>query len=78
MSLPEEISDADNCPNGDIFQQKKKPKVLRVLTVMAYVLSVSMAAILLSIYYIFMWQGRPHIGALAQPEYLVQPNNTHE
>ncbi|ENN77472.1 hypothetical protein D910_07348 [Dendroctonus ponderosae] len=83
MSLQEEISEADNSPNGDIFQQKKKPKALRVLTVMAYVLSVSMAAILLSIYYIFMWQGRPHIGAfgtgaVAHPEYLIQPNNTHE
>lgn len=63
MSSQEDTSDTPECPNGDIFKPKKKPKAIRVLTVMAYVLSVSMAAILLSIYYIFMWKPRPHIGA---------------
>ncbi|XP_030762531.1 uncharacterized protein LOC115887283 isoform X2 [Sitophilus oryzae] len=56
MSSEENISKSQDAP-------KDKPKAIRVLTVMAYVLSVSMAAILLSIYYIFMWQGRPHLGA---------------
>ncbi|VEN51681.1 unnamed protein product, partial [Callosobruchus maculatus] len=46
-----------------LFEPKPTPKIIRVLTVMAYVLSVSMAAILLSIYYIFMWEGKPHLGA---------------
>lgn len=42
---------------ASIFTEAKpKPKLIRVLTVLAYILSVSMAAILLSIYYIFMWQ----------------------
>uniref|UniRef100_A0A6P7GEQ2 Uncharacterized protein LOC114341470 n=1 Tax=Diabrotica virgifera virgifera TaxID=50390 RepID=A0A6P7GEQ2_DIAVI len=45
------------------FDPKPKPKMIRVLTVLAYVLSVSMAAIFLSIYYIFMWNGEPHLGA---------------
>nr|CAH7759283.1 unnamed protein product [Callosobruchus chinensis] len=48
-----------------MFEPKPTPKIIRVLTVMAYVLSVSMAAILLSIYYIFMWEGKPHLGARA-------------
>ncbi|CAH1977501.1 unnamed protein product [Acanthoscelides obtectus] len=46
-----------------MFEPKPTPKIIRVLTVMAYVFSVSMAAIFLSIYYIFMWEGKPHLGA---------------
>ncbi|KAJ8973528.1 hypothetical protein NQ317_014253 [Molorchus minor] len=46
-----------------MFEPKPKPKMIRVLTVIAYVLSVSMAAILLSIYYIFIWEGQPQIGS---------------
>lgn len=53
--------------NKVMLKPKEKPKVIRVLTVIAYVLSVSMAAILLSIYYIFMWEGHPHIGAQTSP-----------
>lgn len=40
-----------------LSQTKAQPKLIRVLTVLAYILSVSMAAILLSIYYIFIWKG---------------------
>ncbi|XP_076268378.1 trp-interacting inaF-D isoform X3 [Rhynchophorus ferrugineus] len=58
MSSEGDINKTSDTPKG-------KPKAIRVLTVLAYVLSVSMAAILLSIYYIFMWQGRPHLGAFA-------------
>ncbi|KAJ3637811.1 hypothetical protein MTP99_001238 [Tenebrio molitor] len=61
MSSEEDIN-ADNSPDSPgnpkdnaLFEPKPKPKVIRVLTVLAYILSVSMAAILLSIYYIFMW-----------------------
>lgn len=43
---------------------KPPSKIIRVLTVFVYVLSVSLTAILLSIYYIFLWEGRPHLGAL--------------
>ncbi|XP_047096924.1 putative transmembrane protein INAFM1 [Schistocerca piceifrons] len=35
-----------------------KKKLLRLLTVLAYVMSVSMAAIMLSLYYVFLWD--PH------------------
>ncbi|CAG9860458.1 unnamed protein product [Phyllotreta striolata] len=45
------------------FDSKPKPKIIRILTVLAYILSVSMAAIILSVYYIFMWHGEPHLGA---------------
>lgn len=45
-----------------IGKTKKKSKTIRVLTVLAYILSVSLAAILLSIYYVFVWDGQPHFG----------------
>lgn len=40
-----------------MYEPKHKKKVVRVLTVVAYVFSVSLAAIMLSMYYIFIWQG---------------------
>lgn len=40
----------------DIYKQKPASKVVRVLTVLAYLLSVSLAAILLSVYYICVWK----------------------
>ncbi|KAG8322418.1 hypothetical protein J6590_022868 [Homalodisca vitripennis] len=40
-----------------MYEPKHKKKVVRVLTVIAYVFSVSLAAIMLSMYYIFIWQG---------------------
>lgn len=60
----EEIGDiTESSISDDLFEPKKTPKAVRVLTVLAYVLSVSMAAILLSLYYLFMWKANPHIGA---------------
>lgn len=64
--ISEDTLQQDSSPNpkdNAFFEPKPKPKVIRVLTVLAYILSVSMAAILLSIYYIFMWDGQPHLGA---------------
>lgn len=49
-----------------IYEPKTKPKIIRVLTVLAYILSVSMAAILLSVYYVFVWDGNQHNSALKQ------------
>lgn len=71
MSSQEDINpdSSPDSPTGNknskdaMFEPKAKPKMIRVLTVLAYVLSVSMTAILLSIYYIFMWEGRPHLGS---------------
>ncbi|KAG7204091.1 hypothetical protein KM043_001941 [Ampulex compressa] len=38
-----------------LYEPKHKQKLVRVLTVVAYVIFVSMAAILLSLYYTFLW-----------------------
>ncbi|XP_044264870.1 uncharacterized protein LOC123011488 isoform X2 [Tribolium madens] len=61
MSSAEDIN-VDDSPESPVaskdnalFEPKSQPKIIRVLTVLAYILSVSMAAIILSIYYIFMW-----------------------
>ncbi|XP_028160271.1 putative transmembrane protein INAFM2 isoform X2 [Ostrinia furnacalis] len=43
-------------PIRDIYEQKSVSKVVRVLTVLAYLLSVSLAAILLSVYYVCVWK----------------------
>ncbi|CAH1111268.1 unnamed protein product [Psylliodes chrysocephalus] len=58
----ESSQDSKNSKDA-FFDPKPKPKMIRFLTVLAYVLSVSMAAIFLSVYYIFMWHGEPHLGA---------------
>ncbi|XP_037575863.1 uncharacterized protein LOC119458114 [Dermacentor silvarum] len=38
-----------------IYETKRHKKIVRLMTVMAYVLSVSLAAIVLSMYYVFLW-----------------------
>nr|CAI5858623.1 unnamed protein product [Callosobruchus analis] len=40
-----------------LYEPKQKEKLVRVLTVIAYVFFVSMAAIMLSLYYVFLWSG---------------------
>lgn len=42
-------------PNADMYENRPK-KIIRVVTVIAYLFSVSFAAILLSTYYIFLWE----------------------
>lgn len=39
----------------EAHEASKTPKIIRVLTVCAYLFTVSVAAIMLSIYYIFLW-----------------------
>lgn len=41
--------------SGAIYDRKPNQKALKVLTVAAYILFVSMAAITLSFYYVFIW-----------------------
>lgn len=41
-------------------EANKTPKFIRVLTVCAYLVCVSLAAIMLSAYYIFIWEPKPH------------------
>ncbi|CAH0400523.1 unnamed protein product [Chilo suppressalis] len=43
-------------PERDLYDQKAVSTVVRVLTVLAYLLSVSLAAILLSVYYVCVWK----------------------
>lgn len=40
----------------EMYKQKPVSKLVRVLTVLAYLLSVSLAAILLSVYYVCVWK----------------------
>ncbi|GIX73335.1 uncharacterized protein CDAR_190261 [Caerostris darwini] len=42
-----------------LSKRKQHKKLVRLLTVMAYVFSVSLGAIVLSLYYVFLWD--PHI-----------------
>lgn len=53
---PNEIRFAgDERRKDKLYEPKHKQKLVRVLTVVAYVIFVSMAAILLSLYYTFVW-----------------------
>lgn len=40
-----------------LYEPKHKKKLVRVLTVVAYLFLVSLAAIMLSLYYVFLWNG---------------------
>lgn len=44
----------------EAFEANKTPKIIRVFTVCAYLICVSLAAIMLSIYYIFLWEPKRH------------------
>lgn len=44
----------------EAYEANKTPKIIRVLTVCAYLICVSLAAIMLSIYYIFLWEPKRH------------------
>lgn len=44
----------------EAYEANKTPKFIRVLTVCAYLICVSSAAIMLSIYYIFLWEPKRH------------------
>lgn len=46
-----------------LYEPKHKKKLVRVLTVVAYVFFVSLAAIMLSLYYVFLWNGDQKITA---------------
>ncbi|RZC38954.1 uncharacterized protein BDFB_014327 [Asbolus verrucosus] len=51
-----------------LYEPKHKKKLVRVLTVIAYVFFVSLAAIMLSLYYVFLWNG----GQKNLPKYAIQ------
>lgn len=54
-SAPNEVRFAGDERKDKLYEPKHKQKLVRVLTVVAYVIFVSMAAILLSLYYTFVW-----------------------
>lgn len=43
-------------PNADIYENRGTKKIIRVVTVIAYLFSVSFVGILLSVYYLFLWE----------------------
>lgn len=56
-------SSAEASAKDKLYEPRKVRKVIRVFTVMAYVLSVSLAAIMLSLYYVFLWDPKlPTVG----------------
>lgn len=54
-AAPNEVRFAGDERKDKLYEPKHKQKLIRVLTVVAYVIFVSMAAILLSLYYAFVW-----------------------
>ncbi|CAL1265222.1 unnamed protein product [Larinioides sclopetarius] len=51
-----DIRFAGETSRSKIYEEKKQnKKLVRLLTVLAYVFSVSLAAIVLSLYYVFLW-----------------------
>lgn len=54
-STEEKIKLAKDDSVEKLYESKKNQRTVRVLTVCAYVFSVSLAAIILSAYYVFIW-----------------------
>lgn len=54
-SLDSSVKFAGEEAKDRLYEPKHKKKVVRVLTVVAYVFFVSLAAIMLSLYYVFLW-----------------------
>ncbi|KAF8777994.1 putative transmembrane protein INAFM2 like protein [Argiope bruennichi] len=77
----EKVSVTDSTPDNPIkppiSKRKQHKKLVRLLTVMAYVFSVSLGAIVLSLYYVFLWdpqiqrEDQRKLTALPQPERLI-------
>jgi hypothetical protein len=51
----EKIKFAGDDSKDRLYEPKQNKKMVRVLTVVIYVFSVSLAAIILSLYYVFFW-----------------------
>lgn len=54
-SLDSSVKFAGEEAKDRLYEPKHKKKAVRVLTVVAYVFFVSLAAIMLSLYYVFLW-----------------------
>lgn len=51
----EKIKLAGEDSKDRLYEAKQNQKAIRILTVAAYVLCVSLVAIMLSLYYVFLW-----------------------
>ncbi|PSN35522.1 hypothetical protein C0J52_23802 [Blattella germanica] len=60
--LPNGVKFAGEDSKDKMYEPKHTKKLVRVLTVVAYIFSVSLAAIMLSVYYVFLWNPKdiPH------------------
>lgn len=58
-----------------LYEPKHKKKLVRVLTVVAYVFFVSLAAIMLSLYYVFLWNGNQKDVSKSRQSYEAQHSN---
>lgn len=56
-SLDTNVKLAGDEAKDRLYEPKHKKKLVRVLTVVAYIFFVSLAAIMLSLYYVFLWNG---------------------
>jgi hypothetical protein len=54
-NLPNGVKFAGEESKDKMYEPKHTKKLVRVLTVIAYIFSVSLAAIMLSFYYVFLW-----------------------
>lgn len=54
-STEEKIKFAGDESKDRLYEPKQNKKMVRVLTVVIYIFSVSLAAIMLSLYYVFFW-----------------------
>lgn len=61
-----EVKFAGEESKDKLYERKHKQKLMRVLTVVAYIISVSLAAIVLSLYYMYIWDPSDH------PHYVVK------
>merc|ERR1719471_441701 len=52
-----------------LYEPKQNRKIVRIFTVILYMFSVSLGAILLSLYYVFIWKN-PHTSALDRADNL--------
>lgn len=65
-SAEEKVKLAKDDSVEKLYESKKNQRTVRVLTVCAYILTVSLAAIVLSAYYVFLWDPKD-AARLAQP-----------
>ncbi|XP_063882060.1 putative transmembrane protein INAFM2 isoform X2 [Scylla paramamosain] len=72
---PSPVRTPDDNHKESRYEPKQNKKIVRLLTVIAYVISVSMAAIILSLYYVFLWD--PQMRYQPKAKHGAQNKNTN-